>query len=120
LGLFIRAAQFYNQIMNLRRFSFFPGARLRRVLLGLILVFVTACSVYKSSGRNSFESKTPGNLRTSSLASGAALEDEGVSAHADTCWNQPSQEPLWHIDPNVSLSVSPLNNEEIQVCILDL
>ncbi len=76
--------------------------------------------MYKSSGRKSFESKTPGNLRTSSLASGMASEEDGINVDADTCWNQPAQDPLWHIDPNVSLSVSPLNNEEIQVCILDL
>jgi hypothetical protein len=119
LGLFIRAAQFYNQFMNLRRFSHF-SKRLFRLSLFFLFAFVTACSVYKSTGRKNFESKTPGNLRSTSLEASQSLAGESVSENADTCWSQPSTDPLWHIDPNVSLSVSPLNNEEIQVCILDL
>jgi hypothetical protein len=97
--------------MNLRRFSLTS-------LLG-IFIFLTSCSVYKSSGRKSFESKAPDNIRTSSL--NAALKTETAEQdRSDTCWSQPANEPLWHIDSNFPLSVSPLNNEEIQVCIQDL
>jgi hypothetical protein len=95
--------------MSLQRFS---------KILVLFLFWLSACSVYKSSGRKSFESKAPDNVQRLSASSlkSEALTDE----NADTCWNQPASEPLWHIDPNSTLNVSPLNNEEIQVCIQDL
>ncbi|MGZ5279841.1 MAG: hypothetical protein ACXWC9_07865 [Pseudobdellovibrionaceae bacterium] len=93
--------------MNLQRFLTY--------LISLLLLLPAACSVYKSTGRKSFEDKSAGNIRTSSLS----LKIEGKEELADTCWNQPSADPLWHIDSNQPLTVSSLNNEEIQVCIQD-
>jgi len=94
--------------MNLQRF-FTP-------LISLLLLLPAACSVYKSTGRKSFEDKAAGNIRTSSLSQ----KIEGKEELSDTCWNQPAADPLWHIDSNQPLTVSSLNNEEIQVCIQDL
>lgn len=91
------------------------------------ILWLSACSVYKSSGRKSFENKAPDNVvqslaRVTSAADLVSQNSDGFIGddNADTCWHQPAKDPLWHIDPNSALSVSPLNNEEIQVCILDL
>ncbi|MGZ5280629.1 MAG: hypothetical protein ACXWC9_11825, partial [Pseudobdellovibrionaceae bacterium] len=64
--------------MNLQRFF--------TSLFSLLLLLPTACSVYKSTGRKSFEDKAAGNIRTSGLSA----KIEGKEELADTCWNQPS------------------------------
>lgn len=93
--------------------------RLFYILLSSAMI-TSSCSVYKSTGRKSFESKSSGNLTTgvstqqndenSNWNSGDASEDE-------TCWNQPSSDPLWHIDAEHSLTVQKITDDEIQVCL---
>jgi hypothetical protein len=75
--------------------------------------------VYKSTGRKSFESKSSGNLTTGV----SAQSDEnpnwnsGDSSENETCWNQPSSDPLWHIEAEHSLRVQKITDDEIQVCL---
>ena len=88
--------------MNLRSGAF--------VFLTSLLVF-SGCSVYKSSGRKSFESKASGNLQSGIQTSDQALLDSNV------CWNQPASDPLWHVDAESHLIVSKLSDDEIQVCL---
>jgi hypothetical protein len=87
---------------------------LRAIKLFLCSAFLfSGCSVYKSSGRKTFENKAPSNLRAASLepTDKNSFSDEGL------CWEQPSDDPLWHVDAQSFLIVKKSNNDEmIQVC----
>lgn len=83
---------------------------------------LASCSVYKSSGRSSFEDKSSSNLpaiSTQSIHESApqwSADDE--SEENEDCWNQPAQDPLWHVADKELLSVKKLNSQQIQVCII--
>lgn len=78
-----------------------------------LIVCLSACSVYKSKGRDSFENRAPQNTSTALTV----MKNE-------TCWNQPADEPLWNMDNEANigehdandLMVKRLSINEIQVC----
>jgi hypothetical protein len=71
---------------------------------------LVGCSVYKSAGRKSFESRAPDAVRNQQSFT-TQTEDE-------MCWNQPAAEPLWEINSNQNLVVTKLGDDQIQVCAL--
>ncbi len=85
-----------------------------RSLFIFLVLISSACSVYRSTGRESFENKAPASVGATSIS---ATENE-------TCWTQPSTDPLWNFDSNQGLgekfsnelSVIRLNEREIEVC----
>jgi hypothetical protein len=94
--------------MNLRPlFLFFTAA-----------LICSACSVYKSTGRKSFESKASGQISAASGAGVESLKTESAEHEEnETCWSQLASEPLWEIDDHTPLIVTKLNDDEIQVCL---
>jgi len=80
-----------------------------RILFIFILMGLTACSVYQSSGRKSFESKAPDQIQRASSI-------DHSTEKIETCWSQPASEPLWHVDTKSALTVTQLEEDEIQVC----
>lgn len=93
----------------------------RSIFLFLILIS-SACSVYRSTGRESFESKAPASVNALSISATEANTYNTVEK--ETCWTQPSTDPLWNFDSNQGLgekfsnelSVIRMNDREIQVC----
>ena len=87
----------------------------------IVAIFMsTGCSVYKSSGRKSFEGKSAGNTRGGVVTQNQEFENSSEADVASTCWNRPAKEALWHIDTQYSLNVSPVSDDEIQVCIQEI
>ena len=76
-----------------------------------LIPFLSSCSVYTSTGRKGFESKAAQNNVHVSNARTSATEQE-------TCWEQPSNEPLWNLEESATMSVTKINEDEIQVCTL--
>lgn len=94
--------------MNLRPLPLFFTAAL----------ICSACSVYKSTGRKSFESKASGQTSAASNAGVETPQTEFTkSDEKETCWSQLASEPLWEIDDHTPLIVTKLNDDEIQVCL---
>ena len=87
-----------------------------------LFLFLTACSVYKSTGRDAFESNVPGNVNATSTALESAEPTPMIKN--ETCWNQPATDPLWNMDSNqgigdkytTELVVRKLTTTEIEVC----
>ncbi len=84
---------------------------------------LTSCSVYKSSGRSSFEDKSSTNLPAVSTQAVAENEnqwsaDEESTEDSDDCWNQPVQDPLWQVADSETMTVKKINSQQIQVCLI--
>lgn len=89
---------------------------LRLTILFLFLQGLSSCSVYRSTGRKNFESKAPqNNVKVSSRPAPAAM-----AALESICWDQPANEPLWGLVESTTMSVTKINEDEIQVCTLPL
>ena len=84
------------------------------VLVAAFMALVSGCSVYKSSGRDSFESRAPGQP-PNKTHSASIFENEKTE---DTCWTQPSRDPLWDLPENSEVRVHALSNELIEVCLV--
>lgn len=77
-----------------------------------------SCSVYETDGRKKFESAASSQVQ--SLQSPAPLSqdaDTEPDQGNETCWNQPANEPLWHVDSESKMIVNQLPRDEIQVCL---
>ncbi|MEZ0391526.1 MAG: hypothetical protein ACAH59_04880 [Pseudobdellovibrionaceae bacterium] len=85
------------------------------ISLFILFGILTACSVYESTGRKSFESNAPGQLENAST--GVQTKSAPTS---ETCWNQPANEALWYIDQVSPLTIDKINEEEIQVCFQEV
>lgn len=79
----------------------------------IALIFLSNCSVSSSGGRKDFEALAP-LLRQKNEVD--ALEEKDLE-HADTCWSQPSSEPLLFVEPGSYLTVKPVDSREIEVCV---
>lgn len=113
IEVFFCPSKFYNNFMALNTsVSFFKSA----LFLISLTFIISSCSVYRSTGRKSFETKASQNNVTTSAA---PLHAEDLDAE-DLCWTQPSNEPIWNLEHTNSnensLIVTKLNQEEIQVC----
>jgi hypothetical protein len=85
-----------------------------RGLSSLILCLgISACSVYKSQGRNQFESAVPGKLQTQSIHD-STMED--LNETQSECWIQPAGEPLWHLSSEKKLSVRSISQSTLEAC----
>lgn len=80
---------------------------MRILWLFCITLILSACSVYKSAGRQAFEDRAPGQVQTN------------VGAQI-LCWTQPSTEPLWisaeQEQQDQHYKIRTLGAEEIEVC----
>ncbi len=88
---------------------------------------LTSCSVYKSSGRSSFEDKSSTNLPAVSTQAVAENENQWSADEestkdntedSDDCWNQPEQDPLWQVADSDTMTVKKINSQQIQVCLI--
>ncbi len=98
--------------MNLRLPAFILNTLFLAITLG-------ACSMYTSTGRKNFENRAPGNLVNTSSTK-THLNSSPDSVENFECWNQLATEPLWHVEDDVPLSVTKINDDEIQVCLQTL
>lgn len=95
---------------------------LSRSLFIFLFLISSACSVYRSTGRESFENKAPASVNATSISATEANTYNMIEK--ETCWTQPSTDPLWNFDSNQGigekfsneLSVIRLNDREIEVC----
>lgn len=93
-----------------------------RSLFIFLILLSSACSVYRSTGRESFENKAPASVGATSIS--ATESNIYNTIEKQTCWTQPSTDPLWNFDNNQGLgekfsnelSVIRLNEREIEVC----
>lgn len=79
--------------------------RATRLLLLLSLLILGGCSVYKSRGRTSFESKAPDSIK---------------SGIVGQCWRQPGNEALWRTDAEQFTVQSHKEDNSIEVCAADV
>lgn len=99
------------QFSNISSFSSLFSKFLQIILASL---FLSSCSVYKSQGRNQFETAVPGKLQTQSIKD-STFED--LTETKKECWLQPSGEALWHFaDENHQLLVKTISEKTIEVC----
>lgn len=93
--------------------------------LFFIIIFtsylLTSCSVYKSTGRSSFEDKSTTNLPAVSTQAVHDNEnqwsaDDDSNQDDNDCWSQPAQDPLWQVSDSETMSVKKINSQQIQVC----
>jgi hypothetical protein len=83
---------------------------LKFFVLPCLFLGLVGCSVYKSAGRKSFESRAPDAVRNQ--------QSFTSEAENEMCWNQPAAEPLWEINSDQNLVVTKLGDDQIQVCAL--
>lgn len=88
------------------------------VAIGIAFLFalISGCSVYKSNGRRTFEDKAPGSVDRQAASQILQNSDSNLESQ-DTCWTQPTQEPLWSVPEQAQLSVHLINRELIEVCL---
>jgi hypothetical protein len=107
---------------------FFWSATITIAVAFLMAMLFSSCSVYRSNGRSTFETRygnqdavttqafsqaaVAGGGPTDASSQTSALTDE------DTCWTQPAQDPLWDLPENQSLHVRALNHQLIEVCLV--
>jgi hypothetical protein len=89
--------------------------KIKCLVLICALFTITSCSVYKSSGRKSFEGDSSGKIsHVASSSEKNARHQENLTD--DTCWTQPSNEPLWQIDDSAPMTVTKISDDEVQIC----
>lgn len=79
----------------------------------LLITLLSSCSVYKSQGRNQFESAIPGKIVPQSYKD-STLED--LNENQNACWLQPANEALWHVTEGQKLSVKLISPQTVEVC----
>lgn len=84
------------------------------VLISATLFSVSACNVYQSSGRKSFESKIP-----ESQTSSQSLTTTQMKESRNLCWSQPADEALWPVETHQKLEVTFIDGQNIQVCFIE-
>ncbi len=98
----------------IRLWSSFSKSFVKILRWNLIIVLLSSCSVYKSQGRNQFETAVPGKLQTQSLKD-STLED--LTETQKECWLQPASEALWHTaDETHKLLVKTISEKTLEVC----
>lgn len=75
--------------------------------LASLLIFLSACQVYRNNGRNMFESASPGKVST----------NLGIQSEKKDCWQQLRNEPLWTPTDNSNLHVEIIDEKNLEVCL---
>lgn len=103
----------------MRSASYFkhPGLALA-LLCGGGLMLCSGCSIYKSKGRDQFESRAPGNVETNVGAAVNGQQSElSVNEDFSSCWIQNQDEPLWATPKGSSLQIRSINDKKMAVCL---
>ena len=96
---------------------FISGAAV--VLIAAFVAAIAGCSFYSSNGRKTFEDRSKGNLTSTNVGQTTSIESS-QDALADTCWTQPSQDPLWETPKDQEvLRVEKINSDVLEVCIVE-
>lgn len=87
----------------------------RLVLLSFFLLGQGACSIYRNKGRDQFEARASGNVKTEigSALSPNSQDPEDFSS----CWVQSMNEPLWSFPADSRLHIRHLQNDQMAVCL---
>ncbi|MBX3018044.1 MAG: hypothetical protein KF767_09150 [Bdellovibrionaceae bacterium] len=95
-----------------------------RVILSTLAVasLLSGCSIYRNKGRDQFEARAGGNVKTEIGVSRApahmdAQKDVQLNEDSESCWVQEAREALWSTPVGSSLVVQRLNESEISVCL---
>lgn len=91
------------------------------VLIAVFVAAISGCSFYSSNGRKTFEDRSKGNLISTNVGQSTSIDsDSGSDAMADTCWTQPSLDPLWETPKDQEvLRVEKINSDVLEVCIVE-
>lgn len=88
----------------------------RVILLTALLSSLTSCSVYRNKGRDQFEARAAGQVKTNIGTAAVPTEDVQLREDTASCWIQEANEPLWSTPVGSSLEVRRLNESQISVC----
>lgn len=91
-----------------------------RVILSTLAVstLLSGCSIYRNKGRDQFEARAGGNVKTE-IGVSRAPEDVQLQDNSESCWVQDAREALWSTPVGSSLEVRRINGTEISVCLTE-
>lgn len=78
----------------------------------------SGCSIYRNKGRDQFEARAVGNVKTE-VGVSRAPEDLQLTEDSESCWVQDASEALWSTPVGSNLIVERLNESQISVCLQD-
>lgn len=91
-------------------------------LLSIILIagfVLSGCSVYRNKGRDQFEKRSAGNVKSEIGISGGSADESELLVDEDfsSCWIQGRDEALWSAPEGSSLRIRSLNDKNMAVCL---
>lgn len=80
---------------------------------------LSGCSIYRNKGRDQFEARAGGNVKTE-IGVARAPEDVQLREDSESCWVQDAGEALWSTPVGSSLHVRRMNASQISVCLTEI
>lgn len=93
-----------------------PSRLFSILVLSTTILVISSCSIYRNKGRDQFESRSTGNIRTD-IGVSQTQPEPIFEEKADSCWVQNMNEALWTVPTGSTLDVHKIDETRISVCV---